>query len=98
MASNRQSETDKEKKDRRLRDTQSRKKVTINARTILMIYQSVLIFRKRDATDNQKEQERAAKRQRRIVHSSTSVSLSQASQAFISATKEGPDYVCICCN
>ena len=27
-----------------------------------------------------------------------SISLSKASQAFISATNEGPDYVCICCN
>ena len=71
--------------------------------TNIIIYPSVVLFRKRDSMDtdareNKKQQERAGKRQRRIIQSSMSISLSKASQAFISATNEGPDYVCVCCN
>ena len=59
-----------------------------------------LLYRKRaslddDARGNQRQEERIAQKQRRIVQSST---LFEAAQAFISAIKEGPDYVCVCCN
>ena len=59
-----------------------------------------LLYRKRaslddDARGNQRQEERIAQKQRRIGQSST---LFEASQAFISAIKEGPDYVCVCCN
>ena len=59
-----------------------------------------LLYRKRaslddDARRNQRQEERIAHKQRRIGQSST---LFAASQAFISAVKEGPDYVCVCCN
>ena len=63
---------------------------------LLILY---LLYRKRaslddDARENQRQEERIAQKQR-IGQSST---LLEASQAFISAIKEGPDYVCVCCN
>ena len=58
------------------------------------------MYRKRaslddDARGNQHQEKRIAQKQRRIGQSST---LFAASQAFISAIKEGPDYICVCCN
>ena len=59
-----------------------------------------LLYRKRaslddDARENQRQEERIAQKRRRIGQSST---LFEAFQAFISAIKEGPDYICVCCN
>ena len=50
-----------------------------------------------DGNDRQKQQEKEkqAKKQQRSRQSS---SILQASQAFILATKEGPEYVCVCGN
>ena len=45
-----------------------------------------------------KEKEAHAKKQHRIKQRSTPCSLLQASQAFIMATKEGPNYTCVRCN
>ena len=58
------------------------------------------MYRKRASLDddtrgNQRQEKRIAQKQRRIGQSST---LFAASQAFISAVKEGPDYICVCCN
>ena len=49
-------------------------------------------------SDDYREREAQAKRQCRIRERSTASSILQASQAFIAATKEGPDYMCVCCN
>ena len=45
-----------------------------------------------------REIEAQAKKQCRIRQRSTPSSVLQASQTFIAATKEGPDYTCVCCN
>ena len=45
-----------------------------------------------------REREAQAKKQCCIKQKSTSSNVLQASQAFIAATKEGPDYTCLCCN
>ena len=45
-----------------------------------------------------REREAQAKKQYRIKQKSTPSNILQASQAFIAATKEGPDYTCVCCN
>ena len=45
-----------------------------------------------------REKEAQAKKQCRIKQRSTPSNVLQASQAFIAATKEGPDYTCVCCN
>ena len=45
-----------------------------------------------------REREEQAKKQCRIKQKSTPSNILQASQAFIAATKEGPDYTCVCCN
>ena len=45
-----------------------------------------------------RENEAQAKKQCRIKQRSTPSNIFQASQAFIAATKEGPDYTCVCCN
>ena len=47
------------------------------------------------ARENQCQQQRTAQRQRRTGQNST---LLEASHAFTSAIKDGPDYVCVCCN
>ena len=39
-----------------------------------------------------------AMKQNRIRRGCTPTTIIQASEAFIRATKEGPDYICICCN
>ena len=66
----------------------------------LLILYLLYIYRKRasldnDARENQRQEGRIAQKQRRIGQSCT---VFEASQAFISAIKEGPDYVCVCCN
>ena len=45
-----------------------------------------------------REKEAHAKKQHWIKQSSTSVSILHASQTFLMATKEGPDYTCVGCN
>jgi hypothetical protein len=45
-----------------------------------------------------REIEAQGKKQSRMRQKSTPSSVLQASQAFITATKEGPDYTCACCN
>ena len=52
---------------------------------------------KRQSTEF-REKEAQAKKQCRTRQTSTPHSVLQASQAFIAATKEGPDYTCVCCN
>ena len=56
----------------------------------------------RKATKHQsseyREKEAQAKKQCRTKQRSTPSNVLQASQAFIAATKEGPDYTCVCCN
>ena len=45
-----------------------------------------------------REKEAQAKKQYRIKQKSTPSNVLKASQGFIAATKEGPDYTCVCCN
>ena len=45
-----------------------------------------------------REREAQAKKQCRVRQRSTPNSILKASQSFIAATKEGPDYTCVCCN
>ena len=45
-----------------------------------------------------REKEAQAKKQSRVRQACTSSTITQASEVFIKATKEGPDYTCICCN
>ena len=45
-----------------------------------------------------REKEAQAKKQCRIRQRSTRSNVLKASKAFIAATKEGPDYKCVCCN
>ena len=45
-----------------------------------------------------REKEAQVKKQCRIKQRSTPSNVLKASQAFIAATKEGPDYKCVCCN
>lgn len=59
--------------------------------------QAQAIATKRQSADY-REREAQAKKQSRIRQTCIPNSVLQASQAFISATKEGPDYTCVCCN
>ena len=45
-----------------------------------------------------REREAHAKKQSRIRQACTPSTIIQASDVFIRATKEGPDYICVCCN
>ena len=45
-----------------------------------------------------REREAHAKKESRIRQACTPSTIIQASDVFIRATKEGPDYICICCN
>ena len=62
-----------------------------------------LAFRKREledeeATETRRQEESAAKKQRRIQPKYSAQSIQAISQLFIAATKEGPDYICTCCH
>ena len=50
-----------------------------------------------EAGEKCKKQESAAKRQQRIRQNSIAQSIEEVSQVFMSATMEGPDYICSCC-
>jgi DNA replication protein DnaC len=59
--------------------------------------------RKRDseteeATKKRKMQDSTATQQQRIKQQSAVQSIQEVSQVFISAVKEGPDYICACCH
>ena len=100
MAVKRISESEKQTEKRRQEDAQSKKLyVGRNVILILVIY-TYLLYRKRASLDsdgqkNQRQQERVARKQRRVGQSSTPI---KASNAFTLAVQEGPDYVCVCCN
>ena len=58
--------------------------------------------RKRDsereeAAKKRKKQDSTATQQRRIKQQSAVRSIEEISSVFISAVKEGPDYICTCC-
>ena len=62
-----------------------------------------LALRKREledeeATETRRQEESAAKKQRRIQRKCSAQSTQAISQLFIAATKEGPDYICTCCH
>ena len=44
-----------------------------------------------------KQQDSSAKRERRIKQHSAVRSVEEVSKVFLSAVKEGPDYICACC-
>ena len=45
-----------------------------------------------------RKKEAQAKKQSRLRQACTPSDIVQASEAFIRATREGPDYICVCCN
>ena len=51
-----------------------------------------------EASKEKRQQESAAKKQRRIRQNSRAHSIEEISQLFMSATREGPDYICTCCH
>ena len=52
---------------------------------------------KRQSSEYRKK-EAQAKKECRIKHRSAPSNILKSSQAFLTATKEGPDYMCVCCN
>ena len=61
------------------------------------------VFRKREleteeASEKRRELESTVKKQRRNRQNSSAQSIEEISQLFMSATKEGPDYICTCCH
>ena len=51
-----------------------------------------------EGSETRRQEESAAKKQRRIKQHCSAQSIEVISQVFITATKEGSDYICTCCH